>query len=166
MSLKGHSTTLPDAVPASSLDLKAALQYLHANPSPHVPNPVGCTKRASVALVIRVRPPPQQRATYNPERCTKALPFDESLTRFFGQEWVQRSEPEVLFIKRAARVGDRWTGQIAFPGGKKDPQDADDAAASIRETLEETGLDLESEWCLQVGNLPQRVITVAWGKKP
>ena len=157
---------LPDATLASSLHLKAALQYLHSNPSAHVPNPSGCTKRASVALVIRMRPPPQQRASYDREQLTKALPFDESLNRFFDQEWVRQSDPEILFIKRAARVGDRWTSQIAFPGGKKDPKDADDAAASVRETLEETGLGLESEWCLRVGDLPQRIITVAWGKKP
>ena len=72
----------------------------------------------------------------------------------------------MLFIKRAARKGDRWTSQVALPGGKREPQDADDRAASIRETLEETGLELKKDYCLEVGNLPERMLTTAWGKQP
>ena len=51
-------------------------------------------------------------------------------------------EPELLFIERAARLGDPWSGQMAFPGGRVDPGDADVRAAAERETLEEVGLDL------------------------
>lgn len=50
--------------------------------------------------------------------------------------------PEVLFIERAARLGDPWSGQMAFPGGRVDPGDAGARAAAERETLEEVGLDL------------------------
>ena len=49
---------------------------------------------------------------------------------------------EALFIKRAARAGDPWSGQVAFPGGRYDPGDADLLATAIRETREETGIDL------------------------
>jgi len=49
---------------------------------------------------------------------------------------------EALFIKRAARVGDPWSGQVAFPGGRRDPEDADLLATAIRETREETGVEL------------------------
>lgn len=48
----------------------------------------------------------------------------------------------LLLIQRAEREGDRWSGQLAFPGGRWSPGDRDLAATARRETLEEVGLDL------------------------
>lgn len=49
---------------------------------------------------------------------------------------------EALFIHRAVRVGDTWSGQIAFPGGRREPTDPDLLTTATRETLEEIGVDL------------------------
>lgn len=55
---------------------------------------------------------------------------------------IERSGLEALFIKRAARAGDPWSGQVAFPGGRHEPTDSDLRVTAIRETREETGVDL------------------------
>ena len=52
--------------------------------------------------------------------------------------------PEVLFINRAQREGDPWSGQVALPGGRRDDGEADLAETVLRETREETGLDLSA----------------------
>lgn len=49
---------------------------------------------------------------------------------------------EILFIKRADKPGDPWSGQMAFPGGHRDSTDSGLKEAAMRETLEEVGLDL------------------------
>ncbi len=48
----------------------------------------------------------------------------------------------VLMIKRAERDGDAWSGQMAFPGGKREKEDRSYSATAERETLEEVGIDL------------------------
>ena len=49
---------------------------------------------------------------------------------------------ELLYLLRAQRGGDPWSGHISFPGGKIDPSDAGPRETAIRETREETCLDL------------------------
>lgn len=52
---------------------------------------------------------------------------------------VMRDEPTVLLTERTAHLSTH-SGQIAFPGGKADEEDADEAATALREAEEEVGL--------------------------
>ncbi|CAN5250835.1 CoA pyrophosphatase [soil metagenome] len=51
---------------------------------------------------------------------------------------------EILFIRRADREGDPWSGHMAFPGGRRDAGDSSLLGTAIRETREEVGLDLQA----------------------
>lgn len=63
-------------------------------------------------------------------------------------------DPEVTLIVRAGTLR-RHAGQVAFPGGGQDPEDATVEAAALREAQEEVGLDPRLVRVL--GHLP-----VAW----
>ena len=52
---------------------------------------------------------------------------------------------ELLFIRRNQYDGDPWSGDVAFPGGGLEPQDAGPRQAAERETWEEIGLRLGAE---------------------
>jgi 8-oxo-dGTP pyrophosphatase MutT (NUDIX family) len=52
---------------------------------------------------------------------------------------------EMLFIERAARPDDPWSGDIGFPGGKVEDGEIDPLVTAERETREEIGLDLRGE---------------------
>ncbi|KAF2204345.1 nudix family hydrolase [Delitschia confertaspora ATCC 74209] len=173
--------------------LKDVLLDLAANPYPEIACPPNVPKRASVALILRVQPNydhwpvVQERnihsqtakrrrssVTSNPENTQRRrasiaehkFSLKDILDAFFSQDWVQHGDPELLFIKRATRVGDKWTGHVALPGGKRDPEDADDQVTAVREAMEEVGIDLSYAHAISIGNLPQRIVTTSWGKVP
>ena len=53
-----------------------------------------------------------------------------------------QADAELLFIQRATKANDPWSGQMAFPGGRSESHDTTATATAERETLEEVGLDL------------------------
>ena len=93
----------------------------------------GDPARAAVAIVLRARP-------------AASPPSHESS--------VTSHALEVLLILRADREGDPWSGQVALPGGRRQSEDATLQDTAIRETLEETGVDL-AEHGLVLGTLDE-----------
>lgn len=64
---------------------------------------------------------------------------------------ARASGPTILFTQRTAHLTDH-AGQISFPGGRVEESDAHVAATALRETQEETGLDVSGVDVL--GELP------------
>ena len=60
---------------------------------------------------------------------------------------------EILFIKRAVRAGDPWSGHLAFPGGRAEEWDATLLDIAMREAAEEVGIDARQGGRL-LGRLP------------
>ena len=54
---------------------------------------------------------------------------------------LQPRHPEILFIQRAEKEGDPWSGHMAFPGGHRDPTD-DDLKAAARQIQTRKPVDL------------------------
>lgn len=60
---------------------------------------------------------------------------------------VERPAPTLLFTRRASHLSTH-SGQVAFPGGKREAYDRDLYATALREAQEEIALDpgLVSRW--------------------
>jgi 8-oxo-dGTP pyrophosphatase MutT (NUDIX family) len=84
---------------------------------------------AEVARALDARPP-VERASEAEAHAAVALVLD--------------GQGELLFIERAQRAGDPWSGHVAFPGGRREPSDRDLLHTAMRETEEEVGLTLGS----------------------
>ncbi|BGP17674.1 hypothetical protein JCM10213_003578 [Rhodosporidiobolus nylandii] len=197
----------PPQAGAVAARLHSALRTLHRTPPRLIASPLPSTKRASVAIIIRLRPenpPPSSSVSALSSPTTSPLgayiplapsppaspsqkppsspPASAStgasllgtpptvlqrLDGFFEQAWVKddKTTVEILYIKRATRTSDRWSGHCAFPGGRTEPDDESSEFTAMRETFEEVGMDLaESDW-ISVGQLDDREITTSLGKR-
>lgn len=75
-------------------------------------------------------PPGSDAQTHTASRASVLIPLFRR-----DDEW------HVLFIRRSENENDRHSGQVAFPGGRRDPSDRDAQAVAVREAHEEIGLD-------------------------
>lgn len=83
---------------------------------------------------------------------------------FAGRE----ADPSLCFVKRARRPGERWSGDMAFPGGWVSRDDTGVREAAVREAWEEVGLDLrdapylgrlDDRWIRYAGRAPAPVLS-------
>ncbi|GAA6028596.1 hypothetical protein JCM8097_007302 [Rhodosporidiobolus ruineniae] len=196
--------------PASSVvsRLHQALRTINSTAPRIIASPVqaggGPIKRASVAIIIRLRPehpppgstvssatspttspshptlplhpsPPSSPSppSYAPSSATSASASStgtsvlSQLDEFFAQPWVQdpKTGVEILYIKRATRGTDRWSGHMAFPGGRTEPDDESAEFTALRETWEEVAIDLADKDWISIGQLDDREITTSLGKR-
>lgn len=77
-----------------------------------------------------------------PRRAAVALVLRAVDLRGGGDDASGPGELELLLIKRADYEGDPWSGHVALPGGRHEPDDASLEATAVRETREELALDL------------------------
>ncbi|KAG0242538.1 hypothetical protein BGW41_003896 [Actinomortierella wolfii] len=185
-----------------SREINALLSIIDSlGPPRKIPSHPPKYRRASVAIIIRIRPD-HQRLRSALRQSSNAYPTDtsdekallqkqqmqkqpveeythltasgeeqidvieqpESLEEFFSQHWVQTGTPEILFIERATRKTDRWSGHVALPGGKQELHE-DDQETAARETLEEIGLDLaDPRFFRCVGQLDDRELWTSFGR--
>jgi 8-oxo-dGTP diphosphatase len=61
-----------------------------------------------------------------------------------------RDDFDLLLVKRVENPSDTWSGQMALPGGKREPADVSLKDTVVRETLEETGIALDTSRFLGV----------------
>jgi len=89
-----------------------------------------------------------------------------------GSPSVTGAGPDVLLTRRSDSLASH-PGQVALPGGRRDPGDADDVATALREAAEEVGVDPAD--VTVVGVLPalwvppsahQVVPVVGWWHRP
>ena len=112
------------------------------------------------ALRMRFAQPPQWSPEYMSEkRFTTREPSDAAVL----VPIVLREQPTVLLTVRSAKLSTH-SGQVAFPGGKRDPQDVSAEATALREAHEEVGLAPRNVEVL--GRLPVYVTGTAFNITP
>jgi len=122
----------------NSNDIEGWIQAFDSNR----PRRLEIPRRACVALILRLQRGNQERQ-------------GDSVNRHLPAHCL-----EVLFIRRAIKVRDRFSGHIGFPGGhQEDADNGDDLATAMRETREEVGLNLADSTCfVMLGRLDDQRI--------
>ncbi|WWC66899.1 uncharacterized protein I206_100806 [Kwoniella pini CBS 10737] len=186
---------MTDFHPPPSADLLALLQDMRLSVPRVIQSPPTQPRRASVALIIRLKPAPElvfeghEQEGYTGEVIKQSdFGLGYTLDDFFRLPWVNHpnTTPEILFIRRAPHQSSssapsssssgssssantssqgRWSSHIAFPGGRHEPDDQSAYFTALRETWEEVGIDLAEKEFLHVGRLDEREVTTSLGKR-
>ena len=145
-----HNFSLPAAEPVRYVGITDPRQAPLTGVDSHLPA-VPLPAQTPHALRQRFAKPPQWQPEVMPEkRWVHKPPSDASVL----VPIVLREQPTVLLTVRSARLSSH-SGQVAFPGGKRDPQDVSAEATALREAQEEIGLEPQNVEVL--GRLPTYV---------
>lgn len=124
-----------------------------------------CFRKCAVCILFRIHfteseiIKTQQRKTINSEiltfinnksnyfnnlngRNNYASILDISKVNVFLSQYSNTFQIDALFIKRTETSRDRYSGHVAFPGGKHERTDTNEYQTAIREAKEEIGIDL------------------------
>ena len=102
-------------------------------------------------------------AEHSPHREAEKIDRRRSAVTLLLRE--ENDDLQVFMIQRAEREGDPWSGHMAFPGGRMDPEDASSYAAAVRECWEEVGFEPEkSEDASYIGRLSEMPTHVSTGR--
>jgi 8-oxo-dGTP pyrophosphatase MutT (NUDIX family) len=100
--------------------------------------------RLNLSMIARAlaAPPPAATSDYdlNPEVRATLAPGRRLRPAAVLVPLVERGPRLHVILTRRAALLKHHPGQVAFPGGKQDPADADPRAAALREAREEIGL--------------------------
>eukprot|EP00617_Octactis_speculum_P025586 CAMPEP_0185764686 /NCGR_PEP_ID=MMETSP1174-20130828/23662_1 /TAXON_ID=35687 /ORGANISM="Dictyocha speculum, Strain CCMP1381" /LENGTH=312 /DNA_ID=CAMNT_0028447341 /DNA_START=31 /DNA_END=969 /DNA_ORIENTATION=+ len=110
---------------------------------------LGCTKGREMACGVKVLTPD---AGVRRAAVSVVLRLNEN------------AATELLLIRRADNPQDKWSGDIALPGGKREAGESD-LEAAVRETREEVGLDVIGGGFDLLGQLDDRMINSGGKKK-
>ena len=91
-------------------------------------------EKAAVAIIIRSQPPLPLSVIHSSSPTSPHQTHDDPAPAL-----------QVLFMKRAPREGDPWSGHVSFPGGRVEHSDSSLLHTAIRETQEEVALDLRPD---------------------
>ncbi|KAF8499465.1 hypothetical protein JB92DRAFT_2981477 [Gautieria morchelliformis] len=145
--------------------LAHALHKIRSTPPRLISSPPTQPRRAAVAIILRVVPPPG----YSDSPRSSKPP---GLAEFFQLDWVNArgARAEILFLHREKGDGTEATraakeAHVAFPGGRMEDGDEGGLYTAMRQTWEEIGLDLAERDFICVGQLDDREITTSLGKR-
>ena len=173
-----HTRSHRDRRACVAIIFRVATSHTAAAPPASPPAPAPPPSAPLPASSSPPPPPPPSAAAahgFSPSGYSRYLNPTPSFPRLISAIHALSQQPplrhpsahlQLLFIQRARNPRDRWSGQMALPGGRQQRGESEFNTA-VREVMEEVGLRLwESECWLYVGRMSDRPINSFGNVKP